>query len=228
MQNKTHTGKTDAENKTSSMATIVVSTALCLVPIIFGIALWQKLPDKIPMNYDIHGNAGTLAPKWVTVFLVPLYCAAINCVACVLLYKNKKSVNSMLFYAVIFFVPLLSILIETLFFIKQFGIDAPVHKIIPALMSAFFVLIGNYFPKISRNKVIGIRVPWTLKSDDVWQKTHRLGGILWVVFGFISFAFSFTRINYVVFFISLAVMTIVPVVYSAHVYTTFTKNAAAQ
>ena len=218
MQNEKHTDKTDAENKTSSIAAIAVSTALCLVPIIFGSALWQKLPQKIPMNYGIHGKAGTLAPKWVIVFLLPFYCAAINCVACVLLYKNKKSVNSVLFYAVTFFLPLLSILTEALLLIKPLGIDAPVHKIIPALMSAFFVLVGNYFPKISKNNVIGIRVPWTLKSDDVWRRTHRLGGILWVVFGFISLAFSFTRIQYVVFFTSLAVMTIVPVAYSAVVY----------
>ncbi|MBR7064843.1 MAG: SdpI family protein, partial [Treponema sp.] len=212
----------DADNnrksKNNFLLPIIISSVLCLVPIVFGVVLWQKLPEEIPMHYDIRGNAGNLAPKWVAVFVLPLYCAIINCVACVLLSKVKKSVSTAPFYALIFFLPLFLIAVQLFFLVKQLGVDAPLHKIIPALASAFFALIGNYFPKISRNKVVGVRVPWTLKSDEVWRKTHRFAGVLWVVCGFVSLAFSFTSINYLVFFAAVFVMAIVPIVYSIIIY----------
>jgi len=56
-------------------------------------------------------------------------------------------------------------------------------KIILLAMAGLYVLIGNYLPKTRSNWVIGVRTPWTLSSDQSWEKTHRLSGILFLVMG---------------------------------------------
>ncbi len=53
------------------------------------------------------------------------------------------------------------------------------------LIGMLFILLGNILPKVPKNFFIGIKTPWTLASDEVWQKTHRLGGWLFVVSGLI-------------------------------------------
>ena len=63
---------------------------------------------------------------------------------------------------------------------------------------AFFILIGNYLPKTRQNHVIGIRVPWTLNDEDVWHKTHRLAGPLFMLGGIaviVSALFAETRLQ---------------------------------
>ena len=52
----------------------------------------------------------------------------------------------------------------------------------------FFGLLGNVIGKVRRNFYIGVRVPWTLASDRVWNDTHRLAAWVWVAAGVIGFA----------------------------------------
>ena len=55
------------------------------------------------------------------------------------------------------------------------------------LMGALFMVIGNYLGKVRSNFIFGIRTPWTLSSEDAWDKTHRLGGWLFFVTGLLIF-----------------------------------------
>jgi uncharacterized membrane protein len=45
------------------------------------------------------------------------------------------------------------------------------------------VVIGNVLPRARPNWLFGIRTPWTLSSDRVWERTHRLGGVTFVIAG---------------------------------------------
>ena len=51
------------------------------------------------------------------------------------------------------------------------------------MLAVMFLLIGNYLPKVQSNFYMGIKTPWTLSSDEVWRKTHRLGGKLYAACG---------------------------------------------
>ncbi|MEO0882400.1 MAG: SdpI family protein [Pseudomonadota bacterium] len=59
-------------------------------------------------------------------------------------------------------------------------------KVILGAIGFFFVIIGNYLPKTRANFIFGIRTPWTLTSDTAWEKTHRLGGRLFIVSGLLA------------------------------------------
>ena len=51
------------------------------------------------------------------------------------------------------------------------------------IIGLLFIVLGNWMGKLRRNLIAGIRTPWTLKSDVVWQRTHRIGGRLMVALG---------------------------------------------
>ena len=59
-------------------------------------------------------------------------------------------------------------------------------KYIVAGLMLFFALMGNVMGKVRRNFWMGVRTPWTLANDNVWNMTHRLTGWLWVGFGLLG------------------------------------------
>jgi uncharacterized membrane protein len=91
-------------------------------------------------------------------------------------------------------------------------------------MGALFAIFGNYFQTVRPNYFIGIRTPWTLENEQVWKKTHRLGGRLWIAGGVLIAIFAFFINNkqmfFIIFGLILFIMIIVPIVFS---YTEFRK-----
>jgi uncharacterized membrane protein len=65
------------------------------------------------------------------------------------------------------------------------GIPVPIGKVVMLSVGILWVFIGNYFGKVRFNYTFGIRTPWTLASEEVWNKTHRVSGPLWVAAGII-------------------------------------------
>ena len=78
-----------------------------------------------------------------------------------------------LFFALIFFLTNLTAI----------GYNINISTYIPLLVGLLFIIIGNYMGKIKMNWFMGIRTPWTLSSEETWNKTHQLGGKLFMISG---------------------------------------------
>jgi immunity protein, SdpI family len=93
-----------------------------------------------------------------------------------------------------------------------------VDRLMTCALGLMFLLIGNQLGKSRSMYMVGIRTPWTLASEEVWIKTHRLGGKLMVLGGLLMVAASFLSITSGLlagaFVAAIAVMIGVPVVYS--------------
>jgi len=50
-------------------------------------------------------------------------------------------------------------------------------------LGVLFIAVGWMLRKAKRNFFFGIRTPWTLSSDSVWDKTHQLGSVLFMASG---------------------------------------------
>ncbi|WP_058485761.1 SdpI family protein [Defluviitalea phaphyphila] len=90
-------------------------------------------------------------------------------------------------------------------------------NIISIICGLIFLIIAFYFPKIKQNTVVGIKTKWTLKNEEVWNQTHRLGKITWIIGGvlFIGNIFFNSELMYVLnIIIGLCFIIIVPYVYS--------------
>ena len=97
--------------------------------------------------------------------------------------------------------------------------------IFPA-MGVLFIFIGLLIRKAKRNYFIGIRTPWTLSSDKVWDETHRLGGTLFAIAGVITLlGFFFPDQAFYVLMISILVAAVIPIIYS---YLVFRREEKSQ
>ena len=96
------------------------------------------------------------------------------------------------------------------------GYEMNVSILIPVMIGGLFVIIGNYMSKLKSNWFVGIRTPWTLSSENVWNKTHRLGARVFIVGGIILgiTAYVPNPVNIYLFVINLIFIVFTPVVYS--------------
>jgi uncharacterized membrane protein len=93
------------------------------------------------------------------------------------------------------------------------------EAMLPALGLLFF-FIGSLMRKTKRNFFIGIRTPWTLSSDTVWDETHRVGSVLFMIAGALAFLGSFVGGNTAIWFIFVPIMVsvLITLVYSYVLY----------
>jgi uncharacterized membrane protein len=95
-------------------------------------------------------------------------------------------------------------------------------NIIMVLIGLLFIFLGNLLPKVPKNFFVGIRTPWTLADESVWDRTHRLGGMLYVIAGVLMLVKGFLLAGNSVFQIGSAIIALAlllyPLVYSFIIY----------
>ena len=198
---------------------MIITSIVSLIPVIIGILLWNKLPDQVPIHWDINGAVDGYATRTQAVFAMPFVLVAFHwiCVLGTLLDPKKQNINDKMFTLVLWIIPVISLLCNSLVYATALGHKVNVEIIIPLFMGALFVIIGNYMPKCKQSYTMGIKLPWTLDDEENWNKTHRLAGFLWVIGGVVIMASAITGVFWI-FFVLLVPMVAVPVVYSYLLY----------
>ncbi len=198
---------------------LIITSLIILIPIFIGLILWDKLPDQVPFHWDINGEVDDYATKPQAVFLMPIVLLAFHwvCVLGTSLDPKKQNISDKLFTLVLWIIPVISLLCNSMVFATALGHKVSVNIIMPLFMGALFVVIGNYLPKSKQSYTVGIKIPWTLNDEENWNKTHRMAGFLWVIGGVIIMATAFLG-TFRLFFVVLIPMVVVPFVYSYCIY----------
>ena len=200
-----------------NLKTIILTSVITILPMLGGIVMWDKLPEKLPTHWGFSGEVDGWSAKPFAIFFIPLFMLAMHLVCTVATSIDPKNngVNSKIFTLVLWICPVLSVVCMTASFAEAFGKSVKVELIVPLVMGILFLIIGNYLPKCKQNYTIGIKIPWTLNDEDNWNKTHRLAGTVWTVCALVIIAGAFFK-ELVVFttFIPIAVMVFVPMIYS--------------
>ncbi len=196
----------------------VISSVIILLPILFGLIFWNQLPESMVSHWGGDGVADGTAPKALMVFGTPVLLLAIHWL-CLGLTKSQQYHNKliMITYGIM---PALSIVVNGIIYSLALGWEWNLFMLIPALLGVMFIVIGNYMPKTTRNRYMGIKLPWTMGNDENWQKTHRLGGRLQVVSGvlmLISAPFS-VEVSIGMLAVAIVLAVVVPTVYSYMLY----------
>lgn len=198
---------------------LIITSLIILIPIVIGLILWDKLPDQVPVHWNMSGEVDDYATKTQAVFLMPLVLVAFQwiCVLGTSLDPKKQNINDKMFTLVLWIIPIISLLCNSMVYATALGHKVSVEIIMPLFMGALFIIIGNYLPKCKQSYTMGIKLPWTLDDEENWNKTHRMAGFLWVIGGIIVMATAFLGAFWL-FFIVLIPMVIVPTVYSYLLY----------
>ncbi len=211
------------EKKTNN--TLIITTILCLLPIILAIVLYDKLPAQVAIHFNSAGAPDNYLPKAIAVFGLPIGLAVINLYSHFRLNNDPKVENTSFALKQIGYwaVPLGSLIIMPITLFIAIGAEIPITIIVTAVVGLIIVACGNYLPKCKRNYTIGIKLPWTLDSQDNWNKTHRFAGFVWVALGIAFIANAFFQSTYVLIGI-IVLLVALPPIYS---YITYKNQLSA-
>ena len=205
------------------------TTILVLIMIVgaavVGLALWNQLPNQMASHWNINDEVDGTMPKFWGVFMMPLVSLGLFLLFLVIpnIDPNKANIaefrESFNLFIGLFVVFMLYIHGLTLAWNLGYTGFKMSTSMLPAL-GLLFIFIGFMLRRAKRNFFIGIRTPWTLSSDTVWEKTHRIGavlfmgsGVLAIIGGLVGGATAFW-----LFFIPLIGSVLVLVIYSYLLY----------
>ncbi len=201
---------------------IIISSAIIFLPIIAGLILWGRLPDELVTHWGVNGEPDGWSSKPFAVFFLPLFLLAIHWLCLFVTSFDKKNANqNKKAMSIVFWIcPAISLLTNSAVYAAALGAEFNISAIAPVLCSFMFIIIGNYMPKIKQNSTLGIKVPWTLKDEETWNKTHRLAGKLWVLGGLIMLPVAFlpSLIAFISLLVLLFILVLVPTIYSYVIY----------
>lgn len=202
-----------------SKKTIIITSIITLLPIVFGLIMWDKLPDPMPTHFGVDGVADGWSSKGFAVAGIPLFMLAVHLICIFASASDPKSKNysEKLFAIVVWLCPVLSILVEGMTYAYALGYEMNTTKYAMIFVAVLFVVIGNYLPKCRHNYTMGIKLPWTLADENNWNATHRLAGYIWMLGGVVLLVNAFF-FNVYVFLAIVLVMTVIPCVYSYMYY----------
>lgn len=209
------------KNKFSLRKSSIISIiASILILITFNILFYDKMPAELPTHWNFQGQADDYSSKFDAMVLTHGFLVVMNIFVCFMLDndpRNKKQKNFLMTLSKLA-MPAIMIVVYTITVMVGLGRDVNVSIIIPLFVGLLFIVIGNYLPKTKRNYTMGIKLPWTLNSDENWRRTHRLGGICFVIIG-ISLIVSVFLKSEIVFLVPLILGGIIPAFYSYYLYT---------
>lgn len=166
------------------------TTALVIVALMFGMSLWSlgHIPDgPMAVHFNIRGEADGYVPRNIGLFMVPMIALALAGLFMVLpkIMPKKGSLerSTEAYGAIMLGVLLLQLVVHFLLIAEALGSNLDTMAVAFSATGLLFVVMGNYLPKTRYNYVMGIRTPWTLADERVWDRTHRLAGPLFMVGG---------------------------------------------
>ena len=190
------------------------------VPFVYLALIWNSLPEVVPIHWDLYGRPngwGSKAELILIPVLLPLLIYVIMTFAPKFDPKKKIETMGSKFQDLRLILTIFMSALATFIIYTATGTSAPSFNYIAIFLGLLFAVLGNYFQTIKPNYFIGIRTPWALENEEVWRKTHQLGGKLWFAGGLvIILAGLFLKEEiYIVVFIGITILlVVVPFVYS--------------
>lgn len=201
---------------------LVIASIIILLPMVVGILLWDKLPEVMATHWGVNGEPDGFNSRAFVVFGMPLILFALQflCLYTTRFGRAQIAQNKKAAALLFWLVPAVSVFAFAMIYAEAFGKEMNVSLIAPLFTGFLFIVVGNYLPKLKQNYVIGIKIPWTLKDEENWNKTHRLGGKIWVIGGFVVLLGAFISGDraFLMMLCALVGMVLVPTIYSYILY----------
>lgn len=195
--------------------------AIALFPLIVTVFVFGRLPAEIPMHWNIYGEVNAWHPKFPWVFLMPVLGIVITVMATVLPKIDPKKENYARFKPQYFMIRLMLVVFFAVLHMVIISISLgatfiKVDTIVKFMIGMLFLVLGNLMPKFKQNYFVGIKTPWTLANEVVWAKSHRHGGFVWFVMGFVMSVLAFLpgHRSAIVYFTLIIIGSIEPIIYS--------------
>jgi uncharacterized membrane protein len=199
-----------------------------IFPAVYLAIVWNKLPEKVAMHFDLKGNVDRFGSKNELIIMssVMILMNAVVYLILTNIYRidpkryaaeNKSRLYRIAFAVCVFMSAVLCLIIYSS---TQGNIKFSTRLILSGV-GLLFAFIGNYMHNLKPNYFAGFRLPWTLENEDNWRKTHLLGGKVWFVGGLVIAVICLLlspEASMVAFFSIMLVMVFIPAIYSYRLY----------
>jgi uncharacterized membrane protein len=214
----------------STRLTTILVFAMIIAATLVGLLLWNRLPDPMASHWGTNDQVNGYMPRFWGVFLMPLVTLVMLVLFLVIPVIDPLKANIAQFREVFN----LFIVLIVAFMIYMYGLtlawnlgytDFNMSRAMLPALGLLFIFIGFLLRRAKRNFFIGIRTPWTLSSDRVWDETHRLGAVLFMISGALAFIGGFLggMAAFWLMFIPLIGSALFLVIYSYVLYQRETK-----
>ncbi len=214
----------------STRTTTIVVLLILLAATLAGLLLWNRLPDQMASHWGPNDQVNGTMSKFWGVFLMPLITLGMLILFLVVPSIDPLKANIAQFREVfnLFIVLIVAFMIYIYGLTLAWNLGYTHFQMSRAMLPALgllFIFVGFMLRRAKRNFFIGIRTPWTLSSDRVWDETHRLGAVLFMISGALAFLGGFLggMASFWLMFVPLMGSALFLVVYSYILYQRETK-----
>lgn len=190
--------------------------------------VWNRIPEKVAMHYDLHGNPDRFGSRRELIIMV-IVLVVVNILSYLMITnmyridpkryaaENKPRLYKMGFAVAVFLAAITCMMLYT-----NVQGNMPLRTgMILAAVGLLFAILGNYMPNLKPNYFAGLRLPWTLENEENWRLTHQLAGKLWFAGGLLIAVvclFSSNLVSIITFFVITAIIVIIPFIFSYRLY----------
>lgn len=210
------------------MSVRAASLALVILAFVVTALSYSSLPAQIPTHWNLQGQVDDYTAKplgpFVGALLVLLAWALLSVIPAIsphgfTIDDFRRFYDRIVLGTVLFLFELMAVMLAA-----AMGYRVPVNAVIVVSVGVLLVILGNYMGKVRRNFFVGIRTPWTLASEEVWFRTHRLGGKLLVAGGLLIAALGLAGYGVVTLLTIVIAVAVLSVAYSYIVYRELEKQ----
>lgn len=205
-----------------NLKTMIITSIIILAPIVVGLILWDKLPAEMATHFGENGEPNGWSSKPFAVIGLPLFLLAVHwfCAFFTGVDPKKENISNKMMTLVLWICPVVAIFGCGSTYMYALDNSINTTKIGMMMLACVFLVIGNYMPKMKQNYSLGIKAPWTLNSEENWNRTHRLGGYVFMIGGVLILIGGFTEMFWLAI-VAMAVCVGIPTIYS---YVLFKKG----
>ncbi len=202
----------------STKTSAAISLTLIAVAFFVGVALYARLPDPMPAHWNAAGEIDGYMSRFWGVFLIPLITIGLLGLFLVIPVIDPLKFNIAQFrgvfnwFIVAFVVYMLYIYALTL--AAALGYPFNMTLMLIPVVGLLFIGVGYMTGKARRNFFIGIRTPWTLSSETVWDETHKLGSKTFMFGGVMTILSAFLGEAGIWLMLVAMLAAFIPIVYS--------------
>lgn len=214
----------------STKTSTVISLTLIIAALVAAALLWNQMPEQMASHWNVQNQVNGYAGRFTGLLLLPLTSLGLFALFMFIptidpLKANIAEFRGIFNLFILVFVAFM-LYLHALTVAWNLGYQSfEMSRAMLPFIGLFFILIGFMLRQAKRNWFIGIRTPWTLSSDRVWDETHRLGAPLFIASGGLALLGAFTSgtVAFWLMFVPLIGSTIFLVIYSYVLYQRETK-----
>ena len=194
---------------------LIITGLICLIPIIFGVILYDQLPEQMAVHFGVDNEPNSFAPKEFALFGIPILMFALQVFCCIFSdFMEEKKQNKKYITIYKWIIPIIEMVVYLTMLAYGAGIELDMRMIVGITLGIVFTLVGNYMPKTEPNKL-----QMNYIRADFWKKIKRPAGYFFVIIGlaFIISAFLNSIVSFILMII-LIICAVLTTIYSLYLF----------